>query len=149
MIAPNIAWFILGIILLMVEAFVPIPTFLLAGVMGIAAFLVAAILSVVTVPLAIQILIWLIISTGMGWYARRFVPRGSNRIKESDEAITIAPILAGQTGRVRYEGNSWKARCDDPQTEIEINQKVYVLRKQGTTLIVMPAHWLLENFLEN
>jgi len=92
--------------------------------------------------LAIQFLIWAMISGGLGWYSRRFVPKGLGKIREADEALTISEILPGQTGRVKYEGNSWKARCDDPETAIAINEKVYVLRRQGTTLIVMPEHWL-------
>lgn len=135
-------WFVAGLVLLALELFVPIPTLLVAGVLGIAAIAVAGILALVPMPLAIQFLIWAMISGGLGWYSRRFVPKGLGKIREADEAVTISEILPGQTGRVKYEGNSWKARCDDPETAIAINEKVYVLRRQGTTLIVMPEHWL-------
>ncbi len=135
-------WFVAGLVLLALELFVPIPTLLVAGVLGIAAIAVAGILALVPMPLAIQFLIWAMISGGLGWYSRRFVPKGLGKIREADEALTISEILPGQTGRVKYEGNSWKARCDDPETAIAINEKVYVLRRQGTTLIVMPEHWL-------
>ena len=135
-------WFVAGLVLLALELFVPIPTLLVAGVLGIAAIAVAGILALVPMPLAIQFLIWALVSGGLGWYSRRFVPKGLGKIREADEALTISEILPGQTGRVKYEGNSWKARCDDPETAIAINEKVYVLRRQGTTLIVMPEHWL-------
>ena len=135
-------WFVAGLVLLALELFVPIPTLLVAGVLGIAAIAVAGILALVPMPLAIQFLIWALVSGGLGWYSRRFVPKGLGKIREADEAVTISEILPGQTGRVKYEGNSWKARCDDPETAIAINEKVYVLRRQGTTLIVMPEHWL-------
>ncbi len=142
MLAPNIVWFIIGMVLLGLEMFVPIPTLLFAGVLGIAALVVASILSIINIHIAIQLLIWIAISGLLGWYSRRFIPKGTGKIREADEGITIAEILPGQTGRVKYEGNSWKARCDDPKTAIGVNEKVYVLRRQGTTLIVMPEHWL-------
>ncbi|AFY73760.1 membrane protein implicated in regulation of membrane protease activity [Synechococcus sp. PCC 7502] len=145
MLTAKVVWFALGITLLVLELLVPIPTLLLAGVLGIGALVVAAILLVGNIPIALQLLIWVLISGFLGWYSRRFIPKGLGRIRDADEAVTIAEILPGQAGRVKYEGNSWKARCDDPKTAIAINQKVYVLRRQGTTLIVMPEHWLQEH----
>jgi membrane protein implicated in regulation of membrane protease activity len=145
MFTPNVAWFVVGMSLLALELIVPIPTLLFAGVLGLAALVVAGILSVVKIHLALQFLIWVSISGFLGWYSRRFIPKGIGKIRDADEGVTISEILPGQSGRVRYEGNSWKARCDDPKTAIDVNEKVYVLRRQGTTLIVMPEHWLNEH----
>lgn len=59
-------------------------------------------------------------------------------IPDATEAKTITEILPGQTGRVKYEGCSWKACCTNKQVAIAPNQKVYVLRREGNTLIIAP-----------
>jgi membrane protein implicated in regulation of membrane protease activity len=55
---------------------------------------------------------------------------------------TLTEILPGQAGRVLYEGNSWRARCDDDKLSLAPGQKVYVVSREGTTLIVMPENIL-------
>jgi membrane protein implicated in regulation of membrane protease activity len=39
---------------------------------------------------------------------------------------------------VLYEGSSWQARCRDEALAIAPQQKVKVIDREGTTLIVMP-----------
>jgi membrane protein implicated in regulation of membrane protease activity len=146
-ISPSMFWLIIGIFLLMLELLVPMPTLLIAGAFGLGALVVAGFLAIAQayfVHAAIQMLIWVLASGFLVWYSRRFVPKGSGRISDAVEGVALTPIPAGQTGRVKYEGNSWKARCDDPKIAIAAEEKVYVLRKQGTTLIVMPENWLYE-----
>jgi membrane protein implicated in regulation of membrane protease activity len=143
--SPSMSWFIVGISLILLEILVPLPTLLIAGAMGVGALCVAAILGVIYVHISIQMLIWVVASGLFVWYTRRFAPKGSWNIKDAEYGVTLTEILSGQTGRVKYEGNSWKAKCDDPKTEIAVNEKVYVLRRQGTTLIVMPESWLKEH----
>jgi membrane protein implicated in regulation of membrane protease activity len=138
---PSQIWLIISIALCAIEMLVPLPTFLIAGAMGIAALLVAAIALVLPVP-AIQILVWMLISGMLAAASRRFIPRDSHQLKESSEGVTLTEIPAGETGRVKYEGGSWKARCDHPQIAIAAQQKVIILRRQGTTLIVVPENWL-------
>jgi len=48
-------------------------------------------------------------------------------------------MRAGKEGRVLYEGN-FLARCDDHNLAIAPNQKVYLVRREGTTLIVLPEN---------
>jgi len=140
--SPSASWFIVGLILIFLEILVPLPTLLISGAMGIGALCVAAILAVINVHISIQMLIWVAASTLLIWYTRRFAPKGTWNIKDAECGVTLTEILPGQTGRVKYEGNSWKARCDDSKTQISADAKVYVLRRQGTTLIVMPEDWL-------
>ena len=109
--------------------------------MGIAALLVAAISLLLPIP-ALQVLAWMLISAMLAVVSRRFIPKDSHQLKEASEGITLTEIPAGETGRVKYEGGSWKARCDNPQIAIAANQTVIVLRRQGTTLIVVPENWL-------
>ncbi len=138
---PSQVWLLIGIALCVVELLVPLPTFLIAGAMGLAALLVAAIALILPIP-ALQILVWMLISAMLAVVSRRFIPKDSHQLKEASEGVTLTEIPAGETGRVKYEGGSWKARCDNPQIAIAANQKVIVLRRKGTTLIVVPENWL-------
>lgn len=138
---PNQVWLIIGIALCLIELLAPLPTFLIAGAMGIAAIFVAAIALLLPIP-ALQILTWMLISGLLVGFSRRFIPKDSHQLQEASEGITLTEIVAGQTGRVQHEGVSWKARCDDPQMAIAAQERVIVLRRQGTTLVVVPENWL-------
>lgn len=139
---PRLIWFISGILLLALELIVPLPTMLVAGAVGIGALVVSGVMWLLPIPPLVQFLIWAISSGLFVQYSRRFVPTHHFQIKEDDEAVTLTEILPGQAGRVKYEGNSWKARCEDIKIRIPANETVYVLRKQGTTLVVVPKTWL-------
>lgn len=139
--SPSLSWFMVGLLLIGLELLVPLPTLLIAGAMGVGALCVAAVLTIVNVHISIQLLIWVAASALFIWYTRRFTPKGTWNIKDAEFGVTTTEILPNQMGRVKYEGNSWKARCDDPSTEIGMNEKVYVLRRQGNMLIVMPEEW--------
>ena len=138
---PSQAWLIIGIALCVIELIVPLPTFLIAGAMGLAALLVAMIAVILPIP-ALQILIWMLISGLLAVASRRFIPKDSFQLREASEGVTLTEIPAGETGRVKYEGGSWRAKCDNPQIAIAAQQKVIILRRQGTTLIVVPENWL-------
>lgn len=110
--------------------------------MGISAFVVA-LLALVIPQVGVQVAIWLVLSVILTLLSRRLVPRRKARIiEDSREAQTLTEILPSQTGRVLYEGNSWQARCDDPEMAIAPNQRVIVVERRGTTLIVVPEHLL-------
>ncbi len=138
---PSQVWLMIGLALCAIELLIPIPTFLIAGAMGIAAVFVAAIALLLPIP-TLQILVWMLISSMLALFSRRFIPKDSHQLKEASEGFTLSEISAGQTGRVQYEGVSWKARCDNPQIAIAAQQKVIVLRREGTTLVVVPENWL-------
>lgn len=139
--SPSQVWLIIGIAFLITELLVPLPTFLIAGAMGIAALVVAAIALILPIP-ALQIVVWMVFSGLLVNLSRRFIPKDSRQLQEAQEGITIAEIPAGKTGRVQHEGVSWKAKCDDPHLAIAAQQKVIILRREGTTLIVVPENWL-------
>jgi membrane protein implicated in regulation of membrane protease activity len=129
-------WLIAGIILCLLE-FV-LPTAFVELTMGISAIIVG--LTAKWVPsLGAQVTLWLVLSVLSAVVLRRFVPVGKTRVlEETREAQTLTEIPAGQSGRVLYEGNSWRARCADEQLAIAPDQRVYVVERRGTTLIVMP-----------
>jgi membrane protein implicated in regulation of membrane protease activity len=135
-------WIMLGLLLIIVEAVIPLPTLFIAGAMGAAAIMVG-ILHLFPLPPAVAVFLWLLLSWFFVWYSRRWVPKDSPRLQESVDAVVMSTIPRGEFGRVKYEGVSWKARCEDPGVEIEQNEKVYVVGREGTTLIVLPERWLL------
>ena len=133
---PTLFWLVLGGGLCLLELF--LPTAFTAFTMGLSALAVALLSSVVTSP-QWQVGLWLLLSSTLIFLSRRFLPkRKVSSIQDATEAQTITEIPAGETGRVLYEGNSWRARCADEKLALSPNQKVYVVSREGTTLIIMP-----------
>ncbi len=138
----TLIWFIAGTVLCLTELF--LPTAFVALMMGISALLVA-LLSQVVLFVWLQVVVWLLLSTVLVLLSRRFVRsprRRPGKIQDATTAETLTEIPAGKTGRVRYEGNSWQARCDDDELSIAAHERVYVTRREGTTLIVVPQNLL-------
>lgn len=137
--SPAILWFVAGTLLCLVE--VILPTAFTAFAMGASALLVALVAWLLPKWVGLQILLWMVFSTTFVYLAHRLMPkRRVTAIEDAKEARTLMEILPGQTGRVLYEGNSWRARCGDEKVAIASDQKVYVIGRKGTTLIVMPEH---------
>jgi membrane protein implicated in regulation of membrane protease activity len=131
--SPIAIWSIIGFTLILVELF--LPTAFIAFVMGISALMVAALSTVLSFNL--QIALWGVLSIALVMVSRRFVSRRAALKLDATEAQTLTEILPGETGRVLYEGNSWNARSEAEMT-IAPNQRVYVVGRKGTTLLVMP-----------
>ena len=137
----TLIWLIVGACLCLSELF--IPTAFVAFMMGISAFIVA-LLSLAVGNLWLLALCWLLLSASLILLTRKYISprRRKSKIRDAVLAETITEIPAGKTGRVLYEGNSWRAQCDDEQAFIPPYQRVYVVRREGTTLIVMPENIL-------
>ncbi|MCL1472818.1 NfeD family protein [Argonema antarcticum] len=137
-ISPIMFWLVLGAVLCSVELF--LPTAFTAFTMGLSALMVGLLSTVVRSP-QLQVLIWLLLSTTLIFLSRRLLPkRKVFSIQDATEGETMTEIPPGETGRVLYEGNSWRARCSDEKISLSPNQKVYVVGRQGITLIVMPEN---------
>lgn len=72
------------------------------------------------------------------WIRPIFFRSKTNKIKEADEAKTLTEILPGKMGKVLYEGGTWSALCKNCNEVISVNQKVYVIGREGNTLIIAP-----------
>ncbi|MBF2079377.1 MAG: NfeD family protein [Synechococcales cyanobacterium T60_A2020_003] len=133
----SLLWLIVGVILCLME-FV-LPTAFIEFTLGLSALIVAAV-ALVAPQVSIQIAIWLVLSVVFTILVRRFVPtsKDTRAIADATDATTLTEIPAGMPGRVLYEGNSWQARCDDPELAIAPNEAVYVVGRRGNTLLVMP-----------
>lgn len=134
--SPSILWLLAGSALCLVELF--LPTAFVTFTMGISA-LVVALVALIIPQFSVQVVLWLILSTIFVFLSRRLLP--SSKASKSLDALegrTLTEIPAGETGRILYEGNSWQARCADDTEVIAPNQKVYVVRREGNTLIIIP-----------
>jgi len=137
---PTLIWLLAGVILCLMELF--LPTAFVEFAMGISAILVALLAHVIPF-FGVQVALWFALSILLIVLVRRFVPRRARAtIEDAKEAKTLTSIPPGQSGRVLYEGNSWRARCGDHEVAIAANQTVYVIARKGTTLIVMPEMFL-------
>ncbi|NJM73409.1 MAG: NfeD family protein [Scytonema sp. RU_4_4] len=138
----TLIWLLAGSALCLMELL--LPTAFVAFMMGISALIVAFLSQIILGKLWLQVVVWLLLSTALIILSRRFVtlPRRTAKIQHAIIAETLTEIPAGKPGRVLYEGNSWRARCDDEKLSIPANQRVYVTRREGTTLIVMPENLL-------
>ncbi|MGV2826410.1 NfeD family protein [Myxosarcina sp. GI1(2024)] len=137
---PTLIWIIAGVILCALE-FV-LPTAFVTFMMGIAALLVA-IVSLVVSQYSLLVALWLLFSTVLTILTRRFfTPKRKSISSDDPEGETLTVIPAGKSGRVLYEGNSWRAICADETTEIASNELVYIVGKKGNTLIVLPRNIL-------
>ncbi len=143
MLNPLMIWLIIGAVLCSLEFI--FPTAFMEFMLGLGAVAVAIIVYLVpSLNPNIQIFLWLLFSTIAIVSSRRFfTPKTSIRtLSDAADAETLTAIAPGEPGRVLYEGNSWRARCADETVAIDPHQTVYVLRREGTTLIVMPRHLL-------
>ncbi len=136
--SPTVIWLLIGAGFCLTELVV--PTAFVASMMGISALIVAAIAGLI--PLGFQLALWAVLSLVFVLASRRLVRTRASRNLDATEAETLTEIPAGRTGRVLYEGNSWAAQCDDPGVTIAAHQKVYIVSRKGTTLIVMPQNVL-------
>jgi membrane protein implicated in regulation of membrane protease activity len=139
--SPTLLWLLVGAILCSIELVV--PTAFTAFMMGISAFVMALLVMLLPLPPALQVVLWLVFSIAFVYLGHRLMPRRKvSSMEDATEGQTLTEILPGEMGRVLYEGNSWKARCEDEKLAIASNQRVYVVRREGTTLVVLPEHLL-------
>jgi membrane protein implicated in regulation of membrane protease activity len=141
MVNPTIFWIIFAGILCSIEFI--FPTAFVSFMMGVAALLVAVV-SLFLPQYILLVGLWLLFSTALTFLSRRvFTPKRKISITGDDsEATAISGIPAGSAGRVLYEGNSWRAKCADETRDIAPNEPVYIVRKQGNTLIVLPSRMI-------
>jgi membrane protein implicated in regulation of membrane protease activity len=135
--SPTLLWAIAGAILCLMELFV--PTAFVEFMMGLSA-LVVAVISLFLPSFSLQMVLWLVFSVLFIIASRRFLSpkRSALELGDDTEGRTLTAIEPGETGRVLYEGNSWAARCSDETTAIAPQEKVYIVDRQGNTLIIMP-----------
>ncbi len=138
-ISPSGLWLLVGAGLCVLELFV--PTAFIAVCMGMSALLVSLLALVLPSAFGLQILVWLLGTCGsiaIGYRLNK--QRTSNTIRSATEAEALTAMMPNQTGRVLYEGSSWRARCVEGAEPVAPQDKLYVVGREGNLLIVMPMH---------
>ena len=139
--AAPVFWLILGGALLVLEL-VGLDTDGLITIGGVAALLLAAIVSLLPLPPLLQGLLFAaLVTLGYAalrrWSARQG-PRGIPPAAGADLAEVIEPFDAEGQGRVRWQGQSWAAHNLDPDRTLPPGSRVVVMGREGTRLQVMP-----------
>ncbi len=141
-----LVWLILALGLGIAEVFT--LTFVL-GLLAVAA-LVAALLGAIGVPVAVQI-IGFIVTAAAGIYLVRPLMqrqmRGGPGTKSGAEALVgrsavVLREVDGETGRVKLSGEEWSARCMDEDLVIPVGTRVDVVEIDGATAVVYPREAL-------
>lgn len=146
-VSPALFWFGSGVTLCLIELFLS-KTWakkykLVPLIMALSAFVVALFIwryGYLRDP-RLQIAYWMGLSTAcVIWIRPMFLKKKKFTVPDATEARTLTEILPGQTGQVLYEGCIWHARTEGYQGAIAPNQKVYVVRREGNILIVLPEN---------
>ena len=144
-VGPALFWFALGVMLCLTELFLAKNLAKSYKFVPLIAGIIAIILSILLLKVYYlpdwnwQIGYWMIFSTvSVIWLRPMLLKNKKVIVRDATEAKTITEILAGKTGKVLYEGTIWQARCNDQSMAIASDQTVYVLRREGNTLIVAP-----------
>jgi membrane protein implicated in regulation of membrane protease activity len=147
-VSPSLFWFGGGVVLCLIELFFP-KTWgksykLVPLIMGVSSLIVAFFVwrdYNFLQDLRLQIAYWMALSTACVIWVRPMLIKGKKfTVPDATEARTLTEILLGETGQVLYEGCIWQARTEGYQGAIASNQRVYVVRREGNILIVLPEN---------
>jgi membrane protein implicated in regulation of membrane protease activity len=109
--------------------------------LGIAAIITA--IAALNIPSALaQMLLWGVLSLTLASLMRWLMPKEAKTLKHDTEAWVRTVIPVAGVGRVIYEGALWQARCQMQDVAIAPQQRVYVVGREGTTLLVIPTNYL-------
>ena len=141
---PMIAWFIIGLILLILEFSLP---GLIMGFFGVGAWVTALVCSIVDLSLTGQLLTFIIFSVLAITLLRKRIKEkffGESSNKEdvlSDEfigkksvAITEISVVSG--GKVTLKGAQWEAKSD---VDIKKGENVEIIGRENIVLRVKPV----------
>lgn len=140
---PELAWFIMGLILLLLE--LVIPGFVIFF-FGVGAWVTALVCLFVNPGINLQIVIFAVSSVLALVTLRKMIQNKfiynkkdlSEAVEDEftgREAVAVEDFGPGNRGKVEFKGTSWKARSS---SEIHSGQTVKIIEKDDLTLIVEP-----------
>lgn len=142
-IAPGILWLILFVVLIIIE-FATVGLFTIWFAAGA---LAAGILSWLSAPVPLQIVVFFIVSIVMLVFTRPFAVKYINKDRTKtnvDSMIGKQGVVAKNIdnikgeGQVVVQGMEWTARAVRDDLKLEANQKVVIQEVSGVKLIVAP-----------
>ncbi len=139
--SPQVVWFALGIVLLLVEFASP---GLIAGFFGLGAWLVALLCLVVEIPLNLQLCIFVILSVVslLGFRSKfKTLLNQEGRVAHdtiSEEfvgrrALVTREIQSDRAGKVEFRGTYWEAEAEET---IPVDSAVEIVGKKNLTVTV-------------
>ena len=142
---PQVIWFIVGLILILLEFMIPgvITVFF-----GVGAWIVSIFCLIIDIPLILQLIIFLTTSILMlillrNWLKTIIQGSSSHTSLDMDEleedlgkkAVVTEKIDPNSNGKVEFNGTSWQAEAYEI---IEEGTPVEIVDKNNITLIVKP-----------
>lgn len=135
-------WTIIMIVCLIME--------LSSGDFYVTCFAIGAIVSIVAavvgLPFWLQVLVWAVCSVLSIWLIRprlvQAIHKGADERKSNAEALigqvgeVSQKIVAGDYGRVKLDGDDWKAEAPAATADIEVGTKVKVIGRESIILQV-------------
>jgi membrane protein implicated in regulation of membrane protease activity len=142
---PELLWFILGLILFLLE--LVIPGFFIFF-FGLGAWAAALACLIWDPGVNLQIIIFAVVSVATLVALRRMIQKKFFYVKEEDaqkvedeftgrEALVVEDILPGTTGKVEFKGTNWKA---ESKTELKTGSRAIITGKEDFKLIVEPKN---------
>ena len=142
--SPELVWFIIGFILILIEFAVP---GLITIFFGIGAWSVALISLIFNIPLTLQLVIFIIGSIlpliflrkrFQSLLAGRSIAASEVNVTELEEflgkkAIAVEEITPNKKGRVEFRGSTWTAEAYET---IPVGTAVEIVDKNNITLVV-------------
>ncbi len=140
--APYYFWFLGGIILLILEMFIP---GLVVIFFGLGAVLTGIVTAIFNLPIAWEIAIFIVSSVlSLILFRRYFLKRFNKYIPEKEpndmigyEAVVIEDIKPNMTGKVLFRDVPWKAVAERP---IKKGETVKIIESENLTLFVQPLN---------
>jgi len=140
---PELVWFIIGLILLLIEFGAP---GLIIGFFGIGAWIVSGILLFIDISLSTQLIIFIIASVVLTIFLRKWIQKVfkldsiKNQADEESEfvgkkAVVTKTIKPNEPGKVEFRGTNWEAEAE---TEITEGTRVEITDRKSITFIVKP-----------
>jgi membrane protein implicated in regulation of membrane protease activity len=138
---PELMWFIIGLVLLVLEFFLP---GLIVFFFGVGAWVVALLCLFFNVSLNLQLTFFIISSVvlliGLRKWLTRFFKGFRNPLQTADnidnelgDRAVVTKKITPAGGKVEYHGVSWNAEADNT---IEEGEAVQVIKKNNLTLTV-------------
>ena len=141
---PELIWFIIGLILLLVEFGAP---GLIIGFFGIGAWVVSGILLFTDIALSTQLITFIIVSVLLTIFLRKWIQKVfklesiQNQTDEKSEfigqkAVVTKIIKPNEPGKVEFRGTHWEAEAD---VEIAEGSRVEITDRKSITFMVKPV----------
>ncbi|MBP7479564.1 MAG: NfeD family protein [Spirochaetaceae bacterium] len=141
LILQNLSWFwlIIAVVLTLIE----VVTLGLTTIWFALGALVMIFLSFTPIPFAVQVLIWLLISSALLYFTRPYAVKKLKVGKEKTnaesligkKALVVKTITKFEKGEIKLNGLIWGAKSDQDE-ELEKDSECEVIRIEGATAVV-------------